>query len=311
VTLVPELAKRASHVTMLQRSPTYIVAAPSEDRIARFFARHLPPALAHALTRWKNVLFGMLFFNFATRFPERARRLLLRWVYAQLGGNRALMPHFTPSYNPWEQRLCLVPDADLFGAVHSGAAEVVTDRIARFTERGILLESGKELEADVIVTATGLRLKVFGGLELTVDGQRVEMSRTMLYKGMMLSGVPNLAFAFGYTNASWTLKCELTSQFVCRILNHMDAVGCTESRANRPDASVAEEPLLSFSSGYVQRGVNDFPRQGSVAPYRLYQNYALDLLSLRHAPLEDGVLQFSRGVLIRPDARILAATRPT
>jgi len=294
VTLVPELAKQASHVTMLQRSPTYIVVGPSEDPLAKFLSGKVPPAFAHALIRWKNVLFGLVFFNLATRFPRRAKAVLLSWISGHLGGDRRLLQHFTPSYNPWEQRLCLVPDGDLFDAVRGGTVDVVTDRIAHFTGRGIRLESGGELEADVVVTATGLRLKVLGGLSLAVDGRPVEMQETTLYKGMMLSGVPNLAYVFGYTNASWTLKCELTSEFMCRILNHLEAVGCTEARANRPDASVTPEPMLSFSSGYVQRTIAEFPRQGSVVPYRLHQNYALDLLSLRHAPMEDGVLQFSR-----------------
>ena len=201
--------------------------------------------------------------------------------------------HFTPSYKPWDQRVCLVPDGDLFGAIREGRASVVTDHIETFTETGIRLRSGRELAADLVVTATGLNLKVLGGVELEVDGKRVELAKTMAYKGMMYSDVPNLAFATGYTNASWTLKCDLTSEFVCRLLNHMEEQGHTQCCPRRNDPSVKELPLLDFTSGYVQRSIDKLPRQGSVAPWRLYQNYALDMLVLRYARLRDRAMEFS------------------
>jgi monooxygenase len=202
--------------------------------------------------------------------------------------------HFTPSYNPWDQRLCFVPDGDLFKALRDGRAEVVTDHIDTFTETGLKLRSGRELPADLVVTATGLKLKFLGGLELEVDGKRVVPSETMTYKGMMCSDVPNLALAIGYTNASWTLKCDLTSEYVCRLLNYMDRHGYTQCCPRRNDPSLKEQPLLDFSSGYIQRSIDEFPRQGSFAPWRLYQNYALDRMMLKHGSLEDSGMEFSR-----------------
>jgi monooxygenase len=291
VTLVPELAKRAAHVTMLQRSPTYIMSRPARDPIADWLRAKLSPDRAYSLTRWKNVLLGAAFFAYSRRFPAHAKKLLV-------GGVKKMVPnvdvekHFTPRYNPWDQRLCLVPDADLFAALRDGTVDVVTDEIASFTERGIALSSGGELEADIIVTATGLKLKRFGGLALTVDGKPVEIPKAMVYKGMMLSDVPNLAFAVGYTNASWTLKCDLTSRYVCRLINHLDKHGYTECRPRR-DASVQEVPLLNFSSGYVQRSIKEFPHQGSKVPWKLYQNYPLDLFLIERSRLTDGVMQFA------------------
>ncbi len=291
VTLVPSLAKTAAHVTMLQRSPTYIMSRPARDPIADWLRKRLPADRAYSMTRWKNVLLGTAFYQYCRRFPNHAKRLLV-------AGVRHMVPdvdvkaHFTPSYNPWDQRLCLVPDADLFAALRSGTVSVVTDTIKTFTERGIELESGAQLDADIIITATGLKLKGFAGATLSVDGKPVELAKAMVYKGMMLSDVPNLAFATGYTNASWTLKCDLTSRYVCRLLNHLDKHGLTEARPRR-DPSVGEAPLLDFSSGYVQRSIKDFPRQGTVLPWKLYQNYALDLLMVQRSKLADGVLQFS------------------
>jgi cation diffusion facilitator CzcD-associated flavoprotein CzcO len=294
VTLVPELAKRAAQVTMLQRSPTYILASPSEDSIATGLRRRLPDGVSHAITRWKNVAFMVLLFHFCRRYPEIAKRHFIGQARAALGEGFDIATHFTPSYMPWDQRLCLVPDGDLFAALREGKAVVVTDHVERFTENGIRLRSGAELEADIIVTATGLRMRFLGGMELSVDGRRVEPSETMAYKGMMMSGVPNLSFAIGYTNASWTLKCELTAEFVCRVLQHMDANGYTTACPGMPDPAVDASALIDFSSGYVKRGIDAFPRQGSVRPWRLLQNYALDLLALRHKSVEDGILRFSR-----------------
>ncbi len=294
VTLVPELAKRASHVTMLQRSPTYVVSMPARDPIANGLRARLPLRAAYALTRGKNITLSMAFYEFCRRRPAVAKKLLLRRVKSLLKGASSI-EHFTPSYNPWDQRLCLVPDGDLFDVLRSGKASVVTDHIETFTEKGIKLRSGEELEADLIVTATGLKLKFLGGLEMEVDGQRVEPSKTMTYKGMMFSDVPNLAIAIGYTNASWTLKCDLTCEYVCRLLNHMDKHGYARCVPRRNDASVQEAPLFDFSSGYVQRSIANFPRQGTVAPWKLYQNFALDTMTLRHSPIDDGTMEFTKG----------------
>ena len=291
VTLVPELAKRAAHVTMLQRSPTYIMSRPANDKIADWLRAKLPARRAYSLTRWKNVLLGAAFYSYCRRFPDRAKRLLVGSV-KKLAPEVDVATHFTPHYAPWDQRLCLVPDADLFAALRAGTVSVVTDHIDTFTETGIALRSGQTLAADVVVTATGLKLKRFGGLTLAVDGTPVDIPKAMVYRGMMLSDVPNLAFAVGYTNASWTLKCDLTSRYVCRLVNHMAKHGYTEARPRR-DPSVEEVPLLDFTSGYVQRSIQDFPRQGSVVPWRLYQNYPLDLLLLGRARLTDGVMQFA------------------
>ncbi len=291
VTLVPELAKQAAHVTMLQRSPTYIVSVPAVDRIAHWMFEKLPFGPAHSAARWKNVLFGMGFYQYCRRYPEHAKKWLVGMVRKQLPGVD-VDKHFTPSYKPWDQRLCLVPDADFFKAMRDGRASVVTDHIDTFTETGIRLKSGQTLEADLIVTATGLRLKWMGGVDLVVDGERVDPASKMIYKGMMCSGVPNLAFAVGYTNASWTLKCDLTSRYVCRLLNYLDDHGLATCRPHR-DPGVAELPLIDFSSGYVQRAIANLPRQGDRLPWKLYQNYALDLAMLGRGKIDDGALQFS------------------
>lgn len=293
VTLVPELAKTAAHVTMLQRSPTYIVARPEEDAIANWLRRHFPAKFAYGVTRWKNVVLGMLFFNLCRRSPERMKQRLLQLVKDELGNTCDVDRHFTPRYNPWDQRLCLVPNGDLFQALKQGKASVVTDQIETFTEQGLKLRSGAELAADLIVTATGLNLQVLGNLSLAVDGKPIEPPRTMSYKGMMYSDVPNLATAFGYTNASWTLKCDLTCEYVCRLLNYMDDHGYRQCTPRNDDPSITATPWIDFTSGYVQRSIEQFPKQGSKAPWRLYQNYALDLMNLRFAAVDDGVMRFS------------------
>jgi cation diffusion facilitator CzcD-associated flavoprotein CzcO len=293
VTLVPELAKRAAKVTMLQRSPTYIVSMPERDRVADWMRARLPLRRAYSLTRWKNVLFGMAFYAYCKRYPAQAKGFLVGQAKKQMRGVD-VATHFTPSYNPWDQRLCLVPNGDLFEAVREGRADVVTDHIESFTEAGIRLKSGRELEADLVVTATGLRLKFLGGLAIEVDGRRVEPKDTMVYKGMMCSDVPNLAFAIGYTNASWTLKCDLTSEYVCRLLNYMDARGYAKACPRRNDPALREEPLIDFTSGYVRRSLDLLPKQGSFAPWKLYQNYALDRLLLRRASVADRAMEFSR-----------------
>jgi cation diffusion facilitator CzcD-associated flavoprotein CzcO len=306
ITLVPAMAERAAHVTMLQRSPTYVVSLPGEDRIANVLRRRLPAQAAYAVVRWKNVLRTMLSFELSRRRPEWVRALVRKGVQRQLPRDYDIDTHFNPDYNPWDQRMCLVPDGDLFRALASGRASIATDRIATFTEKGIRLESGIELEADVIVTATGLNLLALGGMELAVDGGEIELAETMSYKGMMLSGVPNFAFAVGYTNASWTLKCDLTCEFVCRLLNHMDAHGYELCTPENSDPSVAALPFIDFSSGYVQRAIANFPKQGSKAPWRLYQNYPLDIVSLRRGELEDGALRFSHAPAKIADAEPVA-----
>jgi cation diffusion facilitator CzcD-associated flavoprotein CzcO len=293
VTLVPALAKKAAHVTMLQRSPTYIVSVPGRDRIAGFLHEHLSERAAYEATRWKNVLFGMGFYAFCRKLPGLAKKLLVKQVEKQVGAGAA-HDHFTPSYGPWDQRLCLVPDADLFEALREGRASVVTDHIERFTEKGLLLRSGRELEADLIVTATGLVLQFLGGLSLDVDGTAVVPSEKLVYKGLMIEGVPNLAFAIGYTNASWTLKCDLASEWVCRVLRHMDEHGQAWCKPRTHDASIAEEPLLDFSSGYVRRALDRMPKQGSKVPWKLHQNYALDRAAFRHGRIDDGTLELGR-----------------
>ena len=293
MTLVPEMARTAAHVTLLQRSPSYVVARPAQDRLANRLRRHLPATWAYGITRWKNVTLGMLFFRLSRRRPERAKQMLLGGVRQALGPDYDIATHFTPRYNPWDQRLCLVPDGDLFVALNAGRASMVTDHIDRFTPRGIRLKSGAELEADVIVTATGLDLQVLGGIQLDVDGRRVDPAATFNYKGMMYSDVPNLASSFGYTNASWTLKCDLTCAYVCRVLNHMDKRGWRQCTPRNTDPTLAPEPWLDFSSGYVQRAIGKFPKQGSRAPWKLYQNYARDIVSLRFGAVDDGVMVFS------------------
>jgi cation diffusion facilitator CzcD-associated flavoprotein CzcO len=294
VTLVPELAKKAARVTMLQRSPTYILSRPAVDVVARWLDRTLPSGVAYGITRWKNVVLGMAFFKLSRRFPERVKKLIVNEVRKKLHEGFDVDTHFTPSYRPWDQRLCLVPDGDLLEAIVDDRVEVVTDHIESFTETGLQLRSGKLLEADVVVTATGLKLLLLGDVELTVDGQPVEVGKTMNYRGTMLSDVPNLAISLGYTNASWTLKCDLVCEFVCRILNHMESGGYRRCVPRLRELGLTQEPLLDFSSGYVQRSLSQLPKQGSKAPWKLHQNYLRDLLGLRYGAVEDGVLEFSR-----------------
>ncbi len=294
VTLVPAMAGTAEHVTMLQRSPTYVVARPAEDPIANRLRRRLPLKLAYALTRWKNVLLGMYFYQLCKRRPERAKEMILKGVRFLLGPDYDVGKHFTPRYNPWDQRLCLVPDADLFRAIRRKQVSVVTDEIETFTETGIRLKSGAGLEADLVVTATGLALQVLGGMTLAVDGKRIDPAETLAYKGMMYSDVPNLAVVSGYTNASWTLKADLVCEYVCRLLNHMQRKGFRQCTPRLDDPTMGRLPWVDFSSGYIQRAVDKFPKQGTRRPWRLYQNYALDLLSLRYGSIRDRAMVFSR-----------------
>jgi monooxygenase len=293
VTLVPAMAPDAAHVTMLQRSPSYVLSLPARDPLADLIRRALPTKTAYAVVRWKNVLVTTAFFQLSRRAPRLVRKLIRRGVERQLPPGYDVDTHFNPRYDPWDQRVCLVPDGDLFAAVGEGRASIVTDRIETFTETGLRLESGAELEADVIVTATGLNLLALGGLSLAVDGREITLSETVGYKGMMFSGAPNLAVSLGYTNASWTLKCDLTCEYVCRLLNHMDERGYVQCMPRRPDPSVATQPFIDLTSGYVQRSIATFPQQGARAPWRLHQNYARDILLLRRGPIEDEGIEFS------------------
>jgi monooxygenase len=294
VTLVPAMADSgAGHVTMLQRSPTYMAVRPSKDPFATKMRRRLPLKLAYMVTRWKNVLLGMYFYQMCKRKPDKVKELLLGYVRQMLGPDYDVGTHFTPRYNPWDQRLCLVPDADFFRAIRRGAVSVVTDHIETFTETGIRLKSGKELEADLIVVATGLVLVPLGGATLSVDGRAVDPARTFIYKGMMYSDVPNLASVFGYTNASWTLKADLVCEYVCRLLNRMDRTGMRQCTPRNSDPELREEPWVNFSSGYIQRALAQQPKQGSKRPWKLYQNYALDLVSLRFGAIRDKAMVFS------------------
>ena len=292
VTLVPALAERAAHVTMLQRSPTYILARPGRDALADWLRQRLPAGLAYGLTRWKIVLLGQLFFQLAKRWPQQVAHKIIAQAQA-LAGPGTDIRHLTPRYKPWDQRLCLVPDGDLFTAIRQGRATVVTDQISHFTPTGLQLASGQTLAADVVVTATGLDLLALGGMALTVDGRPVVLKDCLAYKGMMLSGVPNLAYVVGYTNASWTLKADLASAYVCRLLQRLNR-GYSQCTPVLHDGDVTREAWVDFSSGYIQRSLDRFPGQGDKAPWRLRQNYALDLLALRFGRLADGTLQWHR-----------------
>ena len=290
VTLVPAMAKTAAHVTMLQRSPSYVASRPLEDGIAQGLQKWLPMPLAHRMTRWKNVLLGSYFYKLARSKPEFFSQRLLHMAKTQVGPDVDIR-HFTPSYKPWDQRVCAVPDGDLFHDVRAGRASVVTDTIDTFTDKGIRLSSGEELEADIIVTATGLKLNALGDVGISVDGEPVTFGERMAYKGMMLSDIPNLIMTFGYTNASWTLKAELTSNYTCRLLRYMDSKGYRIA-VPRSDPSVNVEPFLNFTSGYVQRAEGMLPRQGDRKPWQVHQNYLQDKLTIQYGRVDDGVMQF-------------------
>ncbi|MFZ0043365.1 MAG: NAD(P)/FAD-dependent oxidoreductase [Solirubrobacteraceae bacterium] len=306
VTLVPAMAQTAAHVTMLQRSPSYVVSLPAEDGLAGLARRALPEKLAYKAVRFKNVALMTLSYQLSRRRPELMKSIIRRGITRQVPEDFEVDTHFKPTYNPWDQRLCVVPDGDLFRTIRDGTASIVTDEVQTFTERGVLLRSGQELEADIIVTATGLSMLALGDAKLAVDGKEIEIPETMVYKGMMLGGVPNLAVAIGYSNASWTLKADLSFEYVCRLLNHMRKHGYRECVPEDRDPEIGREPLLPLTSGYVLRSVQDFPAQGSKRPWRLRQNYALDALDLRLGSVDDGVMRFSRG---GEPAEALAAPR--
>jgi len=305
VTLLPEMAKAAEHVVMLQRSPTYMVSLPDVDVIANFLRKILPDKFAYTLTRFKNTRLQQFVYQRTRTRPDQVRKKLLNWVRKELGPDYDVGKHFTPSYNPWDQRLCLVPNGDLFDAIRSGKASVVTESIDSFTASGIKLASGDELPADVIVTATGLKLLVLGGMQVMVDDQPVDVPDTYTYKGMMFSDVPNLLSTFGYINASWTLRADLNAEYVCRLINHMDETGyrqCTP-RLRHEDRDMKARPWIEgFSSGYVQRMLHVLPKQGDREPWVNAQNYHRDKKMLRHAPIADGAMIFSNDSKARRDA---------
>jgi len=294
VTLLPSLAEKASHVTMLQRSPTYIVTAPAQDKLANLLNKILPAKMAYNLTRWKKITLGRIFYWYSKKYPKSMAKTMISGVEKELGDKYDVEKHFTPRYNPWDQRVCLAPDSDFFEALKTDKATVVTEHIDRFTEKGILLKSGEELQADIVVSATGLDLALMGGIDLVVDGKPVNMGDTVSYKGMMFSDVPNLALAFGYTNASWTLKCDLTSQYVARLLNLMEEKGYTKCcpKQNNPDLELL--PYVDFNSSYILRYLDILPKQGAELPWKLKQNYFEDRKMIGKGVLEDGVMEFSK-----------------
>jgi cation diffusion facilitator CzcD-associated flavoprotein CzcO len=296
MTLGPAMADTAAQVTMLQRSPTYVVSRPDKDVVANTLRKILPETWAYAITRWKNVRLQQFIYRRSRSRPEQLKQKLLHMVRKELGPDYDVEKHFTPSYNPWDQRLCLVPNADLFKAIKSGGLDMVTDHIDRFTEQGVLLKSGQELSADIIVTATGLNMEVLGGVEFSINNEPFDFAETWSYKGLMYSGVPNLMFTFGYINASWTLRADLTAQFVCRLIQHMDATGtsvCTPTLREQDKDMQARPFIDDFSAGYMQRMMHRFPKQGDRDPWLNTQDYGKDLKLLRKAPIDDGVLSFS------------------
>jgi cation diffusion facilitator CzcD-associated flavoprotein CzcO len=294
VTLVPAMAETAAHVTMLQRSPSYVFAVPGADPLADAVRRILPPRLAYPLVRWKNTILQAFFYRLCRRFPDAMRRSIRRGVARQLPVGYDVETHFEPRYQPWDQRVCFVPDGDLFAAISAGRASVVTGRIEELTEHGVRLTSGEELEADIIVSATGLNLLFMGGISLSVDGRPIEPGNAVAYKGMMLSGVPNLAFTVGYTNASWTLKADLVARYVCRLLRRMEAGRHEIVTPRDPGPDVGIEPIFGLTSGYVLRSADILPRQGGRIPWRLHQNYFKDVVMLRLRDVEDEGVELSR-----------------
>ena len=294
VTLIPAMAGDTEHITMLQRSPSYFIALPERDPIADVIRKVLPKRAAYTAVRWKNALIALGFFTACKRAPGLMRKLLMKGAEMRLPKGYDVDKHFNPSYEPWDQRMCIVPGGDLFKSIKRGDASVITDRIARFTKAGIELESGDEVDADIIVTATGLNVQALGGVDVTVDGASWPASETVGYKGIMFSGVPNFALALGYTNASWTLKADLACEYVCRLIAHMDEHGYSQVTPVWPEEELPDNPFIDLQSGYVLRAIDEFPKQGDDAPWRLYQNYLRDVPMIRRSPIDDGVLEFKR-----------------
>jgi len=307
VTLVPSMADVAAKVTMLQRSPSYMVSQPGGDPIADRLRAVLPPNVAHQVIRTKNVLLTTAFYQACRRWPKPLGNVLRRRVAGQLPASIPADPHFVPSYDPWDQRVCVVPDGDLFKALRGGKADIVTDRITSFTEKGIALESGRELDADIIITATGLKMVTFGQMEITVDGKAADPGSLFVYKGMMFGGVPNLAWCIGYTNNSWTLRADLVSQYVARLLNHMSTHGfttCTPVIDAADPARAQPRPFLDLTSGYVQRMIDKLPKQGSSRPWLARQNYLLDVVDMKLRKLDDSSMHFGRATGRRDGAPV-------
>ena len=293
ITIVPAIAEKAEHVVMIQRSPTYVVSGPSKDAINRFLRKILPIRITYFLIRWKNILYQSFTFFMARKYPERTKNRILDLAKNEISTND-VNQHFTPSYKPWDQRICLIPDSDLFNAINNKKASVVTDAINEFQPDGILLNSGKKIEADIIITATGIELNSLNDINVTIDNVKVIANERLTYKGMMLSGVPNFAISFGYVNASWTLRADLTCEYVCRLINLMDKKGvkCCEPKDDK--SAYGDDQLIDFTSGYFQRGLNQMPKQGNKAPWKNYQNYLKDIFAVRLMSIDDTNLKFSK-----------------
>ncbi len=293
ITIVPAIAEKAEHVVMIQRSPTYVVSGPSKDAINRFLRKILPIRITYFLIRWKNILYQSFTFFMARKYPERTKNRILDLAKNEISTDD-VNQHFTPSYKPWDQRICLIPDSDLFNAINNKKASVVTDTINEFQPDGILLNSGKKIEADIIITATGIELNSLNDINVTIDNVKVIANERLTYKGMMLSGVPNFAISFGYVNASWTLRADLTCEYVCRLINLMDRKGvkCCEPKDDK--SAYGDDQLIDFTSGYFQRGLNQMPKQGNKAPWKNYQNYLKDIFAVRLMSIDDTNLKFSK-----------------
>ena len=292
ITLVPAIAEKAKHVVMLQRSPSYVVSRPSEDAINRFLRKFLPIKFTYFLIRWKNILWQSYTFFLARKFPERIKKGILDLLKDELGSDFDIKKHFTPSYKPWDQRMCLVPDSDLFSAIKNNKASVVTDKVKQFESDGILLESGVKITTDIIITATGIELNSLNDINVTMDNVKVNAHERLTYKGMMLSGVPNFALSFGYVNASWTLRADLTCEYVCRLISLMDKKGVDCCAPINDQSAYGDDDLIDFTSGYVQRGLHLMPKQGNKAPWKNYQNYLKDIFAVRLFSIKDSNLNF-------------------
>ena len=291
ITIVPAIAEQAEHVVMIQRSPTYVVSGPSEDVINKFLRRILPVRITYFLIRWKNILYQSFTFFVARKYPERTKNKILDLAKNEIGVEN-VNQHFTPSYKPWDQRICLVPDSDLFNAINNKKASVVTDTINEFRQDGILLDSGKKIEADIIITATGIELNSLNDINVTIDDIKVIANERLTYKGMMLSGVPNFAISFGYVNASWTLRADLTCEYVCRLINLMDKKGVKCCEPIEDKSAYGDDQLIDFTSGYFERGLNQMPKQGNKSPWKNYQNYLKDIFAVRLFSIKDSNLNF-------------------
>ena len=292
VTIVPEIAKKAQHVVMIQRSPTYVVSRPSVDSINKFLRKFLPSRVTYFLIRWKNILFQSLTFYLARRYPEKTKNRILEMIRNEIGADFDVEKHFTPSYKPWDQRVCLVPDSDLFQSIKNKKSSIVTDTIDQFTNDGILLHSGKKIQADIIITATGIELNSLNGIDVSINNIKVTPNERLTYKGMLLSGVPNFAMSFGYVNASWTLRADLTCEYVCRLINLMDKKGVKCCEPIDDKSAHGDDKLIDFSSGYFERGLTNMPKQGNKAPWKNYQNYLKDIFAVRIFSIKDSNLSF-------------------